>query len=102
MADLNIAPIGSIINQSKTSQTVDAVKSQNTVSFGDWLNHSISKVDGMQKQANAAAVKLVSGENKDIHGTMIAMQKAGVAMDLMLQVRNKIISAYDEIKRMPF
>jgi sec-independent protein translocase protein TatC len=55
-----------------------------------------------EQEADEAARKLVSGENKDIHSTMISMQKAGIAMDLMLEVRNKIISAYDEIKRMQF
>ena len=102
MADLNIAPIGTIVNQSQLSQKADADKSQPKVSFGDWLNQSIAKVDGIQKEADNAAMELVKGENKDIHGTMIAMQKASIATDLMLQMRNKIISAYDEIKRMSF
>ena len=56
----------------------------------------------MQQEAENAASKLVTGENKDIHGTMIAMQKASISMSLMLEVRNKIISAYEEIKRMQF
>ena len=56
----------------------------------------------VQQDADEAARKLISGENKDIHTTMISMQKAGIALDLMIEVRNKIISAYDEIKRMQF
>lgn len=71
-------------------------------SFGQWLNRSIQSVNQMKNDADLAARKLVSGENKDIHGTMITMQKATIAMNLITEVRNKIISAYDEIKRMQF
>jgi flagellar hook-basal body complex protein FliE len=73
-----------------------------SVSFGEFLNRSIRQVDHLQQEADQAARKLMSGENKDIHGTMIAMQKASIAMDLMLEVRNKVVSAYGEIKRMQF
>ena len=71
-------------------------------SFSEWLNRSIQTVNQMKNDADHAAQELVTGQNKDIHGTMIAMQKASVAMNLMTEVRNKIISAYDEIKRMQF
>ena len=71
-------------------------------SFGQWLQESMKEVNKLQQDAESAASKLVAGENKDIHGTMIAMQKANISMSLMLEVRNKIISAYDEIKRMQF
>lgn len=80
--------------------------SQNTkldeTPFGVWLTRSIQNVNQMKNEADQAAQKLVTGENKDIHGTMITMQKATIAMNLMTEVRNKIISAYDEIKRMQF
>jgi len=39
-------------------------------------------------------------ENKDIHGTMLALEKADLSMRLMLQVRNKLVSAYEEVMRM--
>lgn len=71
-------------------------------SFGQWLTRSIQNVNQMKNDADQAAQKLVTGENKDIHGTMITLQKATIAMNLMTEVRNKIISAYDEIKRMQF
>jgi len=43
---------------------------------------------------------LATGKNQDIHNTMISMQKAEVSFELVLQIRNKLISAYDEIRRM--
>ena len=73
-----------------------------STSFTQWLEHSIASVDKMQQQSDEAALKLVTGQDADIHDTMIAMQKANITMDLMMEIRNKIISAYDEIKRMQF
>jgi len=43
---------------------------------------------------------LMVSEKKDIHGTMLALEKADLSMRLMLQVRNKLVSAYDEVMRM--
>ena len=71
-------------------------------SFGEWLSKSIASVNQMQDEGDSAAQKLMTGENTDIHGTMIAMQKASLSLSLMLEVRNKVISAYEEIKRMQF
>jgi flagellar hook-basal body complex protein FliE len=90
------------LNRTQTLEVKQPDRRLDNASFGDWLNRSIETVNRMQEDADTAARKLVSGENKDIHGTMISMQKASIAMDLMSAVRNKIISAYDEIKRMQF
>jgi len=71
-------------------------------SFGQWLEKSLSEVDELQQEADLSAQRLVAGESKDIHGTMIAMQKSSIAFNLVMEVRNKVVSAYEEIKRMQF
>ena len=43
----------------------------------------------------------MSGESRDLHTTVIAMQKADLSFQMMMQVRNKIVQAYQEIMRMP-
>jgi flagellar hook-basal body complex protein FliE len=50
--------------------------------------------------AEAKQVELLVTENKDIHGTMLALEKADLSMRLMLQIRNKLVSAYEEVMRM--
>jgi flagellar hook-basal body complex protein FliE len=45
---------------------------------------------------------MLSGNGQDIHSTMIAVQKADLAFELMVEMRNKIVSAYQEISRIPF
>ncbi|HEY3277586.1 MAG TPA: flagellar hook-basal body complex protein FliE [Syntrophorhabdaceae bacterium] len=71
-----------------------------TVSFDQVLKDSISKVGELEKDANNQIEKLTKMETQDVHNTMIAMEKADLSYHLMMQVRNKIISAYEEIMRM--
>ncbi len=69
-------------------------------SFGEMLKSHLTEVNHLQTSADVAAQKLASGQDKDIHNTMIAMEKAGVALQLTMQVRNKVLEAYQEIMRM--
>ena len=102
MSDMPIKPLEMISQSTGSIRQADRNAPPENASFGQWLTRSIEDVDKIQQKADIAAAKLVTGENKDIHGTMIAMQKASISMSLMLEVRNKIISAYEEIKRMQF
>ncbi len=67
--------------------------------FAEMLSGAISETDHLRKTANAAVADLASGNNVDIHKTMIAMEKASISFKLMMQVRNKVIAAYQEIMR---
>jgi flagellar hook-basal body complex protein FliE len=69
-------------------------------SFSDILKDSISKVGELEKDANQQTEQLIKMENQDIHNTMIAVEKADLSFQLMMQIRTKIINAYEEIMRM--
>ncbi len=69
-------------------------------SFKDFLKDSIQSVDGFQKEAQRAVQKLAAGETENIHDTMIALKKAELSFKMMMQVRNKIVQAYQEVMRM--
>ncbi len=69
-------------------------------SFGNMLARSLNDVNQLHAAANEAVNNLAAGKQKDIHQTMIAMEKADVAFQLLMQVRNKIIAAYETIMRM--
>ncbi len=71
-------------------------------SFGDVLKDSIKKVVELEKEADNEVEKLVKMENTDVQTTMIAIEKADLSFQMMMQIRNKIISAYEEIMRMLF
>lgn len=64
------------------------------------LKEAIAKVNAIQLEANQAAEQLITGQTQDVHQTMVALQKAEVSFQLMMQVRNKLVAAYEEIQRM--
>jgi flagellar hook-basal body complex protein FliE len=73
---------------------------QDDMSFKDVLNGLVDKVDSLQKDADASIKGLVTGETTDIHTVAVKMKEAEVAFDLMMEVRNKLMTAYKEISKM--
>ncbi|MDL1956460.1 MAG: flagellar hook-basal body complex protein FliE [Candidatus Desulfofervidus auxilii] len=68
-------------------------------SFGEILKTYLQKVNAEQKIADEMINRFLAGE-ADIHQVMIALEKAELSFQLMMQVRNKLIEAYHEIMRM--
>jgi flagellar hook-basal body complex protein FliE len=69
-------------------------------SFSEIIKNSIDDVDKLQKDSDNVVRNLATGEERDIHKTMITMEKAEISFQLMMAVRNKIIAAYETIMRM--
>lgn len=69
-------------------------------SFADTLKEAIGSVNDLQTQANKAAQDLATGRTDNVQEVMIASEKADIALKLMIQVRNKIIDAYQEVMKM--
>ncbi len=69
-------------------------------SFGELLRNSFDEVNQAQHQADIAIKELVAGRSKNIHETMLTIERADTSLKLMTQVRNKILDAYREIMRM--
>ena len=90
----NLSP--SLTSQFKTNQS----KEETSSSFSDSLKSAIGKVSELRQEADKAVHELSTGNEIDIHNTMIALEKADVSFQLMLQVRNKIISAYETVMHM--
>ena len=61
---------------------------------------TIQQLQSVQDSADSAVGKFLTGENEELHTTVLAVQRAELAFDLGLQVRNKVVSAYQEIMRM--
>jgi len=68
-------------------------------SFAGVLKSSLAEVNQLQQKADAAITALATGEKASLHDTMIAIEQADVSFRLMMQVRNKIVEAYQEIMR---
>lgn len=70
------------------------------MSFKDLLKGLVDQVDTLQKEADVSIRGLATGQTTDVHNVAIRMEEAGVAFDLMMGIRNKLLEAYQEISRM--
>ena len=64
------------------------------------LSDAIGRVEQFQQNSQTAIGKFLSGEDEEVHKVALATQQSELAFDLFLQVRNKVISAYQEVMRM--
>ncbi len=67
--------------------------------FGEVLEHAISGVNQAQLHAGDLSARFAAGEPLDVHQVMIAAQEASVALNLAIQVRNKLVDGYQELMR---
>jgi flagellar hook-basal body complex protein FliE len=72
------------------------------VKFGDVLTNAINTVNSLNDSAGAQVNNLLQGGGGDMSSVMIAVEKADVSFQLMMQVRNKIVTAYQDIEKMQF
>jgi flagellar hook-basal body complex protein FliE len=92
-----ITPIGGIALPAAPS----AAPSKTAGAFQDVLSNAIRDVEAFGQNASASVERFLSGEGEELHSTILATQRAELSFDLFLQMRNKVVSAYQEIMRMP-
>ncbi len=68
--------------------------------FLQQLKGAIAQANDVQLQASHAVDELMTGKTQNIHQAMVALQQADISFQLMMQVRNKLVGAYEEIQRM--
>jgi flagellar hook-basal body complex protein FliE len=73
-----------------------------SVPFGDLLTDAVGEVNRLQDQAGRTVRGLITGTGVDVHQAMIATQKASMAFELALSVRNKAVQAYQQVMSMQF
>jgi len=78
-------------------KTTEAVPEK---SFGQFLTDAVSNVNDLQNKASQASTDLATGRIEDISQVVIAAEKAAVALQLTIQVRNKVLESYQEMMRM--
>jgi flagellar hook-basal body complex protein FliE len=73
---------------------------ENKPTFADMLSAAVHEVNGLQKDAEKKNIDLAAGRIEDLSEVMIAAEKAALALQLTVQVRNRVVEAYQEIMRM--
>ncbi len=97
--NINFPSVGPPIPGLKT-ETESLKQSVESGNLSQTFEKLLQDVNRQQLNAEAKQVELLITDNKDIHGTMLALEKADLSMRLMLQIRNKLVSAYEEVMRM--
>jgi flagellar hook-basal body complex protein FliE len=87
------------LNGNGSHTAIKSEKTQSLETFGNMLARSLDDVNQLKLEADEAVENLAAGKQKDIHATMIALEKADIAFQFLMQVRNKIISAYETVMR---
>lgn len=62
---------------------------------------AVKTVDNVQKSSQASVERFLSGEGEELHHVALEQQQAAITFDAFLQVRNKVVQAYQEVMRMP-
>jgi flagellar hook-basal body complex protein FliE len=92
------------INASKLAMTssggTSGIKNASEQSFGQILSDALENVNDLQKKADQASTDLATGRIEDVSQVVIAAEKASVALQLTIQVRNKMLESYQEMMRM--
>ncbi len=86
-------PLTTIINENKKTEKKDS-------NFMDLIKNYIDDVNEKQIDSDKTIERFLKGEEKDITKVVLAMEKADVSLQLFLQIRNKLVQAYQDIMRM--
>jgi len=85
-----------------TGQASGVQRASEGKDFKDILVKSIDEVNRLQAKSSQAQIDLVTGRTDNVAEVFTAMKKSGLAYQLLMQIRNKLLEAYDEIKQMRF
>jgi flagellar hook-basal body complex protein FliE len=99
-----IIPVSSVIPPISTiavpALASAAAGSASASPFGSVLTQAINQVESFQTNADASVNRFLSGEGEEIHKVALATQQADLSFQLFLQVRNKVVSAYQQVMQM--
>lgn len=96
MTDVPIKPISGV----EASQAAERVASPAAEGFSETLKEALEEVNELQNRSTEEIGQALEGDLKDVHSAMLALQKADLSFQLMLQVRNKLVQAYKDVMRM--
>jgi flagellar hook-basal body complex protein FliE len=94
---LPISSVGTAIGPPLVSTPIAGSRSGD---FQKLFESAVNQVEGLRIGAEQSAERFLNGESEELHQTALATQRAEIAFDLFLQVRNKVVQAYQEVMRM--
>ncbi|MBS4189226.1 flagellar hook-basal body complex protein FliE [Bacillus sp. FJAT-49705] len=100
MNNVGLPSVSHVLKPQENKKTHTYTPYEAHKSFASVLKESINNVNELQINSDKMTEKLVRGENVDLHQVMIASQKASISLQATIEIRNKVIEAYQEVMRM--
>ncbi|NLG19504.1 MAG: flagellar hook-basal body complex protein FliE [Fibrobacter sp.] len=94
-----INSIGPIQSGGSIEKSLGVKQQKGGPSFKDTFQNFLSDVNAMQQKADQSIQKMAAGEITDVHQVMSSVEEANVAFNMMMEIRNKVMDAYQEIMR---
>ncbi len=96
-----IQPILPVLPAPIGEKTISTAAGDKSGQFKSLLESALREVENSRSRAERAAASFLSGETRDLHSVLLDVQRAELTFDLLIQVKNKVTQAYQEIMRMP-
>jgi flagellar hook-basal body complex protein FliE len=95
-----MSPITPATIQAPSPASLSTTSSSGGPAFGTVLGDAISKVESFQNNATDSINNFLSGEGEELHKVALATQQADLSFQLFMQVRNKVVTAYNQVMQM--
>ncbi|GAA0121404.1 MAG: flagellar hook-basal body complex protein FliE [Clostridium argentinense] len=96
----SFVPDTKIFTEGLKSKSTEGLDEKNSnVGFGDLLKKELNKVNDKQVEAESSTISFIKGD-MDLHQTLVATEEARLSLELAVQVRNKLVNAYEEFNKM--
>lgn len=96
----NISALRPVTSLFKENNVGDNLKNTNNISFLDYLNNAMGETNNLVLNSERISEDFAIGKTDNIHEVLVSMEKADIALQFTMQVRNKVLDAYNEIMRM--
>lgn len=97
---MNVVPAGSAASLPLGLSSVSTNSNNASATFGKAIQRFVDDTNTQQLNADIQVERLATGQSDSIHETMLALTKADLSMRVFMEVRNKVIDAYQEVMRM--
>jgi flagellar hook-basal body complex protein FliE len=85
------------LGQDKALSTPVQIGGESNNSFGDTLTRAINEVSDVRDRSSDLTKRFAAGENVELHQVMAASEEAGIALDMVIELRNKVVEAYRSV-----
>ena len=96
-----ITSVSPILQRGAIVPRASGKEKESSVDFGGILRGFLRDVNNSQLNADNSVKKLATGEIADVHEVMLAVEEANITLDLLVEIRNKLLEAYQQLTRIP-